>query len=117
MKLRIKGNTVRFRLTQQEVARLRETGEIVERTEFDGATLRYGIESVAADAGLDAGFRDGAIAVRVPQSQMRQWADAGEVGLYGRAGAVEIAIEKDFQCLHGDRIRSEADAFPNPHAS
>ena len=36
MKLRIKGNMVRLRLTQPEVARLRDAGQVIESTEFPG---------------------------------------------------------------------------------
>ncbi len=116
MKLRIRGNTVRFRLTQPEVARLRETGQVIESTDFPGGPLRYSIAVADGAAPFEADFRDGRIEVRLPLAEVRQWADSAKEGLYGRAGAVDIAVEKDFQCLHQPGGGDEAEAFPNPAA-
>ena len=117
MKLRIKGNMVRLRLTQSEVARLRDAGQVIESTEFPGGPLRYSVAVGDAAAPFAADFRDGRIEVRLPLAEVRQWADSAEEGLYGRAGAVDIAVEKDFQCLHQPGGGDEAEAFPNPAAS
>ncbi len=117
MKLRIKGNTVRFRLTQPEVAQLRDAGQVIESIDFSGAALGYSVALAQGEAPFAADFRDGIIEVRIPPAAVQQWADSGEEGLYGRSGAVEIAIEKDFQCLHQAAGGDEAEAFPNPAAS
>ncbi|WP_375587860.1 DUF7009 family protein [Flagellimonas aurea] len=41
MKIRIKGNSIRFRLTQSEVKQLSETGSIIETTEFGPSKFQY----------------------------------------------------------------------------
>ena len=117
MKLRIKGNTIRFRITQAEVARLRAGAALRESTEFAPAQiLSYVLEPEAGIAGLQAGFENGAVRVRLPRDDVTAWADGDAVGMYGRTGVLEIAIEKDFQCLTRAGSPEEADAFPNPHA-
>ena len=70
-----------------------------------------------AAAPFVADFREGTIEVRLPLAEVRQWADSAAEGLYGRAGAVDIAVEKDFECLHQPGGGEEAEAFPNPAAS
>jgi len=117
MKLRIKGNTIRFRLTQGEVAKLRAGAALREATEFAPAQiLTYALEPAASIGGVQAGFQDGVIRVRLPENDVAAWADGDIVGMYGRTGVLEVAIEKDFQCLTRAGSPEEADAFPNPQA-
>jgi hypothetical protein len=117
MKLRIRGNTIRFRLTQSEVAGLRAGESLRETTEFAPAQiLAYALEPAAGIEGMQAGFANGVVGVRLPESEVAAWADGDAVGLYGRTGVLDVAIEKDFQCLTRAGSAEEADAFPNPHA-
>ena len=117
MKLRIQGNRVRFRLTQGEVARLRAGQALRETTEFAPTQiLAYALETAAGIGAMHAGFENGAVTVRLPESDVAAWADGDEVGMYGGTGVLEVAIEKDFQCLTRAGSPEEADAFPNPHA-
>jgi hypothetical protein len=43
-----------------------------------------------------------------------EWGRSNEVGIRGGQG-IAIAVEKDFQCLHGPGA-ADPDAFPNPMA-
>ena len=116
MKLRIKGNTIRFRLTQSEVAQLGSGASLRDTTEFaPSQPLIWLLEPAQSISAMEAGFRDRTISVRLPQSDVRTWAETDTVGLYGQSGALEISIEKDFRCLTRDESPEEADAFPNPH--
>jgi hypothetical protein len=116
MKLRIKGNTIRFRLTQPEVAQLRDGASLRDSTEFAPAQcLTWVLEPAPVIAAIEASFREGTVAVRLPASEVRNWADTDTVGLYGQAGALEVSVEKDFRCLSRAGSGEEADAFPNPH--
>jgi hypothetical protein len=114
MKLRLKGNTARVRLTQSEVARLREQGAVEESVEFgDGTALRYRVESASSAAAMHATFADGVITIQVPPAMVQSWALGADIGIYSRSGPLDVSIEKDFRCLsreHG----SEPDAYPNP---
>jgi len=117
VKLRIKGNTLRFRLTQGDVARLRAGEALRETTEFAPAQiLVYALEPADGLQQMQAGFENGVVRVRLPESDVAVWADGHAVGMYGQTGVLEVAIEKDFQCLTRAGSADEADAFPNPHA-
>ena len=117
MKLRLRGNTLRLRLTRSEVARLKAGENVAEDTEFaPGQVLRSGITPAPGAAALEASFASGAATVTVPASQLSQWAGSDETGIYGVAGSLEIAIEKDFRCLTRPEERFDPDVFPNPEA-
>ncbi len=118
MKLRIKGDSLRLRLSRSEVARLAEHGSVTETTHFaPGNTLGYAIEVGDGQAGLTARFENGGIAITAPAALVKTWAADDEVGLYGEAqtssGSLIIAVEKDFACLDRDDAEN-ADTFPNP---
>jgi len=117
MKLRIKGDSIRLRLTQTEVRQLAETG-VVDSTMHitPGASLTYGLR--AADRRQLAVEGDArALVVLVPRDWIGPWADGDDVGFDGTQDAgdgreLAILIEKDFACLH--KRPDEQDAFPNP---
>jgi len=116
MKLRIKGNTIRFRLTQSEVAQLRDGATLRDSTEFAPAQrLSWELAPVPAIPAIQAAFRDATVSVRLPASEVQSWAGSDTVGIYGQAGALEVSVEKDFRCLTRAGAPEEADAFPNPH--
>ena len=113
MKLRIQGNSLRFRLTRPEVARLQEGG-VEETTHFGvGRCLTYRLRKEAAGSAVRAELADGAITVLAPAGMVDRWAGSDEVGIAGRDGVLRIAIEKDFRCLTR-RAEDEADAYPHP---
>ena len=117
MKLRIKGNSVRLRLTRPEVVRLRDAGLVEESAGFSGGeALTYRLRSVATPGPLRAAFHQGTIEVTVSSETARDWAVAEDVGLYAQAGGLQIAIEKDFRCLTRPDCE-EPDAYPHPAQS
>ena len=121
MKLRIKGNTLRLRLTQREVAQLDESGRVEEEVAFSpGVALHYAVE---VREGLDAprADLDGCrLRVALPDAAARRWITSDDTGIEveqpnGSAEPLRIAVEKDFACLH--RPSDSADVFPNPAAA
>jgi hypothetical protein len=114
MKLRIKGNTIRFRVTQSEVAQLGRGQALRDATEFGPAQRLDWILEPATGNAMQASFDGTTISVRLPDHEVRAWAGTDTVGIYGQAGALEISVEKDFHCLHRADDPQEADAFPNP---
>ena len=61
MKLRIRHNSIRLRLTQTEVTQLRDAGTVEEHIEFEqGQRLTYRIHSDPDRQTLNAEYRDGA---------------------------------------------------------
>jgi hypothetical protein len=121
MKLRLKNNSIRLRLTQSEVARFEETGKVEEAIEF-GATgedvFVYAL-AVSDAASINARFKDGKLTVFVPESEARAWASTSQIGLeheqeIGQNKKLKILIEKDFACLDRRDGEDDADAFPHP---
>lgn len=116
MKLRIRGNSIRLRLLKSEVARLAESGEVSESTDFGGGaklTYRLIVDSQAGD--VAASFASGVISVNLPAAVAEEWAANDEqVGIEAEIDGLSILIEKDFACLTREDDPDNLDAFPNP---
>ncbi len=120
MKLRIKGNSIRLRLTRPEVETLGAGRAVEEETRFaDGAAFRYklAVDPHAQETG--ATFADGLLLVRLPGPVVARWARDIIVGLEHSVslrdgGQLRILVEKDFACLSPGRTAEDADAYPNP---
>ena len=117
MKLRIKGDSIRMRLTRSEVRELVDRGRVVESTHFpDGSALAYELTADAASAAIVARSAAGALVVTVPKAAADGWARSEEVALRAelplRHGALLILVEKDFPCLTGRPDEDDSDAFP-----
>ena len=84
MKLRIRGNSLRFRLGRSEVETFGRTGTIRDRVRFgrEGNDFGYSIEKTSENI-FSACFSEGAIEVRIPASDADSWVDSGEVSLAG----------------------------------
>ena len=113
MKLRIKGDTIRLRLTRSEVDAVASGKAVVERTSLS-QPFSYALETSGETMG--AAFADGRMTVNVPHAVAARWASTEEVSLRGREGGVEILVEKDFACLIPREGEEDPDAFPNPLA-
>lgn len=123
MKLRIRSNSVRVRLKRGEVQEFATTGRLAEETPFPGATLRYELQSVAG-ADFSASFGGDILTIRLPVTDVEQWASSDEVSLLGEqdlgeAGILSLLVEKDFQCLapgHHRPGEDDEDTYPHPNA-
>lgn len=114
MKLRIKHNSIRLRLTQMEVAQLRDGGTVEEYIEFDqGQKLSYRIVSSPDQPTLSAEYRDGNILLAAPASMVLAWANSSQVGMES-IGPLRLLIEKDFKCTGPADPDDNLDTFPNP---
>lgn len=122
MKLRIKGNFIRFRLGQSEVRRLAIDGTVEESTVF-GPSIKNRLDYVlcASPDGQDvaASFTDRLIIVEIPRSMIHVWTTTDQVGIRatqptGDDNELLILIEKDFECIDAPPGDSQEDAFPNP---
>lgn len=121
MKLRIKDNSLRLRLTQTEVDRIARGETVQAQVTFDlsGNSLVYalapqGISEIAVT------YQDGAITVSLPKARAHAWATGDTVGVEEvlplADGQLRLLIEKDFQCLHRRPHEDESDHFANPAA-
>jgi len=115
MKLRIQGNSLRLRLTQKEVTRVRNQGLVESVIEFaPGQSLAYLLEGSPNAETMSTTFDGRAIRVTIPMHQMTDWVESDQVGIEARSDTgVELLIEKDFKCLHRS-AEQEPDAYPHP---
>ena len=120
MKLRIRGSSVRLRLTRGEVQRVAEGGRVEDAVAF-GPTQCLSYALVAADVSVpSATFDQAAIVVSIPHEQLHAWATSDDVGIeaqqsIGNGQALSILVEKDFACLTPRKGEDDGDAFPNPN--
>ncbi len=121
MKLRIKGNSIRLRLTQRETGQVGAGQTVREEVCFATGPFSYALLTDPSLQVPDAGFREGELQVRLPADLAARWAFSDQVGIEtqiaGRDGhALHLLIEKDFQCLHKRPDEDESDHFKNPAA-
>ena len=120
MKLRIRDNSVRLRLTQTEVDALKTEGLVAARTEFPGGrSLRYAVESSPASITPNAAFSENCLTVRLPETVVLAWATTEQVSMRGEqplddGEMLSLLVEKDFQCLAPREGEDESDMFPHP---
>ncbi len=121
MKLRIRGNTLRLRLLQTEVATLREKGRISESIAFgpsddDRLTYTLAISETAKEP--HAAFEKNEIVVSLPSAEANTWVSTEQVGISANTSSagstLDLLIEKDFVCLTRTDDPDNADAYPNP---
>ncbi len=121
MKIRIRGNTLRFRLGRTEVADLGTNGRIQETVNFgpcDQNNFYYRLERTDGDkfAGTFAGGR---ITVSVPGTLIDDWVGSDEVSIEGaqivdERSQLKFLIEKDFVCLNAHNDEDQSDRYPHP---
>ena len=122
MKLRIRGNSIRFRLSQTEMVQLVENGAVGDSVEFGpDARLTYRVDARPVES-LQADFTAQGIQVTIPTAMVQRWAEPEEVAIRGEqtlAGdaSLSILLEKDFVCLTPRDGEEDADSFPNPAAT
>ncbi|MBV8909858.1 MAG: hypothetical protein JOZ89_03760 [Gammaproteobacteria bacterium] len=121
MKLRIKGPTLRLRLTQSEIDALRQYGVVEERVPFPAnATLVYRLRRDAQAREIRASYEGSVLEIRIPEAAAQQWCTSEQVTLAHSQplaeGALHITLEKDFACLTPRSGEDESDNFPHPEA-
>jgi hypothetical protein len=118
MKIRIRGNSVRIRLSKSEVAQFAKEGYVEERTEFANSSLVYTVKSSEGET-LSADFNNGNITLYVPVSMLQQWASTEIVGMehnmpLPNGKQLYLLIEKDFKCIDAAVTEDQSDMYENP---
>ncbi|MGB3464104.1 MAG: hypothetical protein WBA74_02500 [Cyclobacteriaceae bacterium] len=115
MKLRILGNKLRFRLTQQEVKDLAEGQKVSAFVDFPGSDqLQYALYPDTQISAIAAIYAHHQIKISVPVNLLTGWDTDMREGLYHSDDRLDISIEKDFKCLHKRPGEDESDNYPNP---
>lgn len=120
MKIRIRGNSVRFRLTKSEVDKFGKDGYVEERTDFGDASLVYALQKSDGN-GLNANFDGTKITMLVPEDIQKKWVDTQVVGFdnmidLGNGKELYLLLEKDFKCLD-ETIEDQSDNYEHPLAA
>jgi hypothetical protein len=124
MKLRIQGNSIRFRVTQNEVAMLAATGKLESWIQFTPSAadkLGYAIEVSSQCSDVHASCADNQILVSIPANLASTWVSTNQIGierdqLAADGSVLRIVVEKDFRCLQARPGEDESDNYPNPAA-
>jgi hypothetical protein len=118
MKLRIKGNSIRLRLTKSEVIDLGQRKTIMETVNIGDTNFLYAVIPVDRKD-LAASFDNGELLIAIPVDFAATWFNSEEVGISftqknGNGTELFILLEKDFVCL--DRpFEDQSDNFPHPN--
>ena len=116
MKIRIKGNSIRFRLSKSEVQKLSDSGDLEELTSFAGSTFYYAIKSDLHISQLTATYAGNKITLFVPADFTTNWPVNNVIGLDStdNNGELYLLLEKDFICLD-ETSEDQSDNYENPH--
>jgi hypothetical protein len=119
MKLRIKGPTLRLRLTQGEIADLAQQGVVEERVPFAAdSMLVYRLRCDPHVREIRASYQGSVLEIRIPESAAQKWCTSELVTLSHSQplpeGSLKITLEKDFACLAPRSDEDESDNFPHP---
>lgn len=119
MKIRIKGNSVRYRLSKTDVDILTSAGYHEEQTSFGPAILKYALQRKEDADELSADYKDHMITTYIPASFLEGWDKNDVIGLdarmpIGNEEILYLLIEKDFKCLD-DTTEDQSDNYDNPN--
>lgn len=118
MKIRIKGNSIRYRLTKTEVETFCETGSIKETTTFGNALFTYKLMAKKGVDVLEASFKEKTITMYLSEEERLTWATSDNVGFgttmdLPHGERLSLLLEKDFVCLD-ETVEDQSDNYPNP---
>lgn len=112
MKLRIKSNSIRFRLLRGEVETLMDRGFISDETKFaPDRSFYYGLVLSDEADEIAAKFEGDRITVILPESSAKGWAYGEDIGISGDHDGLTVLIEKDLVCHGRPDDPDNADAF------
>ncbi len=119
MKLRIKGNSLRLRLSKTEIEKLAVADYLEERTPFGNNSFRYALQITDAANELTADFDGSKITVFIPEILVKDWAVNNVVGFNATqqvndTESLYILVEKDFKCLD-EATEDQQDNYENPN--
>jgi len=116
MKIRIKSNSVRYRLTRSDVQLFAENGYLADNVDFGNLSLIY-VLKVTDGEQLSATFDNNTITLFMPESMVSEWINTDRTGFENdpEPAGLYLLIEKDFTCL--DNVaEDQSDNYPNPLA-
>ena len=121
MKIRIKGNTLRLRLSKTDLHTLAQNNTVTEKTSFGINELVYELKPVHTSDALSASFENNKISILIPAQFSTSWNKNEIVNIdakqnIGNGETLYILVEKDFQCLD-KTTEDQTDYFINPNTT
>lgn len=118
MKIRIRGNSVRYRLTKTEVNTLSEMGCYESITDFGDQKFIYAVKATDDVELLGVRFDNNTITLYLNRAKSITWAKSKKVGFSAivqtKNGAeLSLLLEKDFVCMD-ETVEDQSDNYPNP---
>jgi len=119
MKLRIKGNSVRLRLSKTDIDTFGKDGYLEEKTEFPNHTFTYAVQKLFDGKTLDASFTEQKLTVYIPHDIQENWINSELVGFDHQLQIADdktlfLLIEKDFKCTDEEVNEDQSDFFDHP---
>ncbi len=119
MKIRIKGNSIRYRLTKTEVEVFSKTGSFEDTTDFGNRKLTYALKAKTGIALLEAEFSGDCICLYLAKEHSEQWFNSDQVGFShtfqtAHGTSLSLLLEKDFVCMDNTG-EDQSDHYPNPN--
>ncbi|MCQ6956756.1 DUF7009 family protein [Mucilaginibacter aquariorum] len=115
MKIRIKNNGLRYRLTRSEVEAFALDGVFKEKIQIGDDALTYVLQRTVEEV-LSASFKNNIITMLVPEKMADEWTGTDQVGFEHKTNDLHLLVEKDFTCL--DNVdEDQSDNYPNPLAA
>ena len=119
MKIRIQGNSIRFRLKQFEVETLVDkkiVKEVICFGEVEKDQLQFILQVANGDFSLEQ--HSTIIQLNIPENKAEEWTQTDLVGFEqnirtANGKEINILVEKDFKCLTRSD-EEEAGSYPNP---
>lgn len=123
MKVRILGNSIRFRLKKPEVSQFEKEGSVTETIEFGpepADQIHFCLQKHTGPE-LAVSFHANTSTIKVPQPLAQDWTQTDRVGFDGKVDTgkgrtINVLVEKDFMCIDGGEADNEG-AYPNPMAN
>jgi hypothetical protein len=114
MKIRIKSNSLRYRLTRSDVAQLTKVGYLEDKVDFGEQSLLYALR-LTDDEALSATLVNNTITLYMSKYMINEWENTDRVGFEHMSDDLHLLVEKDFTCL--DKVdKDQSDNYPNPLA-
>lgn len=122
MKLRIRRNSIRLRLSKSEVEEFGNNGRVSDEICFGVSpsdNLIYSLEK-SSDKLVNAVFLNSEITVFVPPKIAKNWVETDEIGfeaeqVFNDDSNLKILVEKDFVCLKPRDNEDESDNYSHPN--
>jgi len=119
MKIRLRGNSIRYRLDKTDLELLENTGKVESITHIGTGTLHFCLRGKEITDPIIKLEHDG-VHLLLPQPLLNTWYAPDQVGFElnlpnADGSTLHVLVEKDFKCLT-ERNEDDSQAFDNPMA-